>query len=260
MAEASFPVQVVGGVPVVAAPEEIDITNAAGLRAALLEAAAHGSGTLVVDMAQTQFCDSAGLNVLVRAHKRARADGGELLLVICAAAVLRIFAVTGIDHLIPNFPDLEQARAPGPAPPAAPKPLGPLMTSSAPLTAADVLLLVEDDPGGRAANQGSLRRPSPGPAVARRRRRRCGSCAAPATSLACPALPRPCSTSTCPAAAARRFSANSRPARPAHHPRGGVHHLAGTGRHPAQLPTARQRPHRQAVRRRPVRRRDQAHR
>jgi len=140
MAEASFPVQVVGGVPVVTAPEEIDITNAAGLRAALLEAAAHGSGTLVVDMAQTQFCDSAGLNVLVRAHKRARADGGELLLVICAAAVLRIFAVTGIDHLIPNFPDLEQALASapavpdctsppgalaaGPGPPAAPEPLG----------------------------------------------------------------------------------------------------------------------------------------
>jgi anti-anti-sigma factor len=140
MPEASFPVEVVGGVPVVTAPEEIDITNAAGLRAALLEAAAHGSGTLVADMAQTQFCDSAGLHVLVRAHKRARADGGQLLLVICAAAVLRIFAVTGIDHLIPTFPTLEQALAPapavpdftsppgalaaGPAPPAAPEPLG----------------------------------------------------------------------------------------------------------------------------------------
>src|SRR2546430_8584267 len=104
MPEASFPVEVVSGVAVVTAPEEIDMGNAAGLRAALLEAAAHGSRTLVVDMAQTQFCDSAGLNVLVRAHKRARTEGGELLLVICAAAVLRIFAVTGIDHLLPNFP------------------------------------------------------------------------------------------------------------------------------------------------------------
>jgi anti-anti-sigma factor len=114
MPEASFPVEVVGGVPVVTAPEEIDNTNAAGLRAALLEAAVHGSRTLVVDMAQTQFCDSAGLNVLVRAHKRARAEGGELLLVISATAVLRIFAVTGIGHLIPNFPNLEQALAPAP--------------------------------------------------------------------------------------------------------------------------------------------------
>jgi anti-sigma B factor antagonist len=139
MAEASFPVQVVGGVPVVTAPEEIDITNAAGLRAALLEAAAHGSGTLVVDMAQTQFCDSAALNLLVRAHKRARADGGELLLVICAAAVLRIFAVTGIDHLIPNFPDLEQALAPAPAVPDGTSPPGALAAGPAPPAAPEPL-------------------------------------------------------------------------------------------------------------------------
>jgi anti-anti-sigma factor len=117
MLEASFSVEVVSGVPVVTAPEEIDITNAAGLRAALLEAAARGSRTLVVDLAQTQFCDSAGLNVLVRAHKRAQADGRELLLVIGAAAVLRIFAVTGIGRLIPSFPSLEQALAQAPAVP-----------------------------------------------------------------------------------------------------------------------------------------------
>ena len=49
MPEASFPLEVVSGVPVVTAPEEIDITNAAGLRAALLKAAAHGSRTLVVE-------------------------------------------------------------------------------------------------------------------------------------------------------------------------------------------------------------------
>ena len=75
MPEASFPVEVVSGVPVVTAPEEIDVTNAARLRAVLLEATAPGHATLVVDMSQTQFCDSAGLNVLVRAHQRAEAQG-----------------------------------------------------------------------------------------------------------------------------------------------------------------------------------------
>lgn len=115
MPEVSFPVEMVGGVPVVAAPEEIDIANAAGLRAALLQAAASGHGTLVVDMSRTQFCDSAGLNVLVRAHKRAQAEGREVLLVITAVVVLRIFAVTGIDHLIPNFPSLQEALAQTPA-------------------------------------------------------------------------------------------------------------------------------------------------
>ena len=32
-------------------------------------------------MAGTQFCDSSGLHTLLAAHKRAQAEGGELLLV-----------------------------------------------------------------------------------------------------------------------------------------------------------------------------------
>lgn len=109
MPEAGFPVEMVGGVPVVAAPEEIDITNAARLRAVLLEASAHGNGTVVVDMSQTQFCDSAGLHVLVRAHQRARAEGGEVRLVIPGAHVRRMLAIIGIDRMVPSFPVLEQA-------------------------------------------------------------------------------------------------------------------------------------------------------
>jgi anti-sigma B factor antagonist len=115
MPEVGFPVEIADGVPVVVAPEEIDASNAAGLRAALLRAAAHRNRTLVVDMSQTQFCDSAALHILVRAHKRAQAEGRELRLVITAVPVLRIFAVTGIDHLIPNFSSLEEALAQAPA-------------------------------------------------------------------------------------------------------------------------------------------------
>lgn len=59
--DTGFSVEVVRGVPVVAVPEEVDINNAAGLRAALLQAATHAHGTLVVDMTRTQFCDTAGL-------------------------------------------------------------------------------------------------------------------------------------------------------------------------------------------------------
>jgi anti-anti-sigma factor len=110
----------VNGVPVVVAPQEIDAHNADCLRAVLLQAAC-GHATFVVDMTGTQFCASAGLSVLVRAHKRALADGGELRLVIPAsAAVLRVFALTGIDRLIPNFTDLQEALEPAPA--AAPRP------------------------------------------------------------------------------------------------------------------------------------------
>jgi anti-anti-sigma factor len=111
MPEVRLPVEVVRGVPVVTAPEEIDITNAAALRAALLEAAAHGRGAMVADMSGTQFCDSPGLHVLVRAHQGARAEGRELLLVVPATTVLRVFAITGIDRMIPNFSSLEDALA-----------------------------------------------------------------------------------------------------------------------------------------------------
>ena len=109
MQDGRFPIEVVDGVPVAAAPEEIDTTNAQELRAVLLEAAAYGHGTLVADLTRTRFCDSSGLHALLAAHKRARAEGGELLLVIPSPAVLRVFAITSIDRMIPNFTSLEEA-------------------------------------------------------------------------------------------------------------------------------------------------------
>jgi anti-sigma B factor antagonist len=105
------PVEVVSGVPVVAAPEEIDMISAPELRSALLEAAARGHGMLVVDMTRTQFCDSSGVHTLLAAHERAQAEGGELLLVVSATIVLRIFEVTGLDRIIRHFPSLDGALA-----------------------------------------------------------------------------------------------------------------------------------------------------
>jgi anti-sigma B factor antagonist len=136
MPDAGFAVEAVRSVPVVTAPEEIDITNAAGLRAALRDAAAPGHGTLVVDMSRTQFCDTAGLHALVSAHKRARAEGGQVRLVIGGAAVMRILTITGLDKVIPHFTSLEEAlgappaattQPPGPSPgtPAGPPPEDP---------------------------------------------------------------------------------------------------------------------------------------
>ncbi len=46
MSEAGFVVELVGGVPVVTTPEEIDITNAPRLRAALLEERGTGAARL----------------------------------------------------------------------------------------------------------------------------------------------------------------------------------------------------------------------
>ena len=108
MPEACFPVEVADGVPIVTAPEEIDITNAAALRAALAGAAGQGDGALVVDMSRTRFCDSSGVNVLVRAHRDARATGGEIVLV-SSADVLRTLVIIGADRVISHVPTLDQA-------------------------------------------------------------------------------------------------------------------------------------------------------
>jgi anti-sigma B factor antagonist len=111
MDEVRFPVELIRGIPVVVAPEEVDITNAPKLRAALLDAASRGRRVVVVDMSRTRFCDTAGLHALVGAHRRAEAEGGRILLVIAANAVLRILAITGIDQVLAHFPSLGDALA-----------------------------------------------------------------------------------------------------------------------------------------------------
>lgn len=117
--------QMINGVPVVTAPTEIDVTTASELRAMLAEWSGRGHTTLVVEMTGTEFCDSAGLTVLVRAHKRALAHGGQLRLVLpTSGTVPRVFTLTGLDQLIPSFASLEQALAQTPATirPRRPKP------------------------------------------------------------------------------------------------------------------------------------------
>jgi anti-sigma B factor antagonist len=106
----------INGVPVVTTPAEIDFTTAEQLRMVLLRAAARRQTTVVVDMTRTRFCDSAGLAVLVRAHRRALAEGGELRLAIPAdGAIARILAITRLDSVIPLFGSLEEALTSRPA-------------------------------------------------------------------------------------------------------------------------------------------------
>jgi anti-sigma B factor antagonist len=115
MAVASCPVTMLRGVPVIIAPAEIDMAHAEPLRAMLAETAARGHATIVVDLSATRFCDSAGLHVLIRAHRMAVAEGGELRLVIGSRSVPPIFAITGVDQVMPRFADRAGAVAPLPA-------------------------------------------------------------------------------------------------------------------------------------------------
>ncbi len=113
MPESSFPVTKVDGLAVVTTPDEIDVSNAALFREALLAAASSGLPVVVVDMSGTEFCDSTGLSVLVRAVRHADESGGHLRLVVGGSALKRILAVSGVGGMFPVFSSLDAALQPG---------------------------------------------------------------------------------------------------------------------------------------------------
>lgn len=102
----------INGLPVVTVPAEVDVNTAEKLRKVLLEAAASGHATIVVDLTGTRFCHSSGLRALAAAHRRAVGEGGELRLVLPAdGPVVRALALTTLDRVIPCFPGLDHALA-----------------------------------------------------------------------------------------------------------------------------------------------------
>jgi anti-anti-sigma factor len=126
-------VEWVGPHAVVAMPAEIDAANAGRIRQGLLSAAGLGAAVVVIDMSETTFCDSAGVQAIIAAYRQAAANGAELRLV--ATAVLRILTLVGVGQLVPIYPTVEAALAG--APPAQADPADP-----------------GDEPGGTTASGG----------------------------------------------------------------------------------------------------------
>jgi anti-sigma B factor antagonist len=110
----------IGQHAVITMPTEIDATNADQIRQALLAAASQDAPVLIIDMSETTFCDSAGVQAIIAAHKQAEMTGTQLWLVTTAA--LRILPLTGVDQLVPIYPTLEAALAGTPAAQATPGP------------------------------------------------------------------------------------------------------------------------------------------
>jgi anti-anti-sigma factor len=60
----------------------------------------HGLGAerVIVDLAAVGFMDSTGLGLLLRAARRLRANGGDLVVVTADPRLLRILEITGSDR------------------------------------------------------------------------------------------------------------------------------------------------------------------
>lgn len=88
---------------------EIDIFTGPRLEyeiEALIKAA---PAPLIVDMCAVDFCDSWGLNVVVRAQRLATERGVRIGLVGLTPQVRMVFHVTGVEHFVPVYRDLRNA-------------------------------------------------------------------------------------------------------------------------------------------------------
>jgi anti-anti-sigma factor len=78
---------------------EIDMHTAPHLREATLCATRQFSPVLALDLADVDFMDSTGVEVLVSTRRRIDLEGGRLKLLNPSRPVLRVLEVTGLDRL-----------------------------------------------------------------------------------------------------------------------------------------------------------------
>lgn len=84
---------------VIAVHGDLDQYVAPELRDRLTSAVDHAASSVVVDLSQATFIDSMTLGVLLGAHKRARARGRDVRLVIPESEIRRIFEITLLDRI-----------------------------------------------------------------------------------------------------------------------------------------------------------------
>ncbi|WP_369373288.1 STAS domain-containing protein [Streptomyces sp. cg36] len=99
----------VSGVAVLSLTGELDHDTAEPLRAALSQQIEAGRERIVVDCAGLWFCDSTGLNALLRARSAARAAGSGVELAALQPSVARMFEITGAHAVFRIHPDLDTA-------------------------------------------------------------------------------------------------------------------------------------------------------
>ncbi|WP_395298178.1 STAS domain-containing protein [Kitasatospora hibisci] len=103
-----------GSVRIVTVGGELDHDTASELRAALALPVDDGIARILVDFGDLQFCDSTGLNLLLRARLDAEAAGLSLEVADLQPAVARLFEITGVDTVMRIHPDRGAAlKAPG---------------------------------------------------------------------------------------------------------------------------------------------------
>ena len=97
------------GMPVVSLVGELDNYSSPRVRTLLTELLAPESPTVILDLSQLEYIDSAGLGVLVGGLKIASSCSGTLALVNPSPAIVHVLKVTGLDRIFQLFDDEDVA-------------------------------------------------------------------------------------------------------------------------------------------------------
>ena len=88
---------------------ELDVYTAPLLKEAVDSGLAKGHAQMVVDLTRVAFIDSTALGVLVGSLRRARAEDGDLRLVMNDPHLEKMFRITGFDSMFSIHRSVEDA-------------------------------------------------------------------------------------------------------------------------------------------------------
>lgn len=100
-------VETIDGYMVIHVAGEVDLASAPVLDEQIAALMANEPAQLVIDLSDVTFMDSTGLGVLVKALKRSRETGTQLDVIVTNERVLKVFAITGLDTVLPIHSSME---------------------------------------------------------------------------------------------------------------------------------------------------------
>ena len=109
-----------GEILIVRVSEHLDTASSTIFESRLLGLVDRGERLIVVDCAELEYVNSAGLKVFLLAAKRLEPLGGKLVLCALAPSVLMIFEMIGFTRIMKIVPTIDEALRVlrGEAPPA----------------------------------------------------------------------------------------------------------------------------------------------
>jgi anti-sigma B factor antagonist len=94
---------------VVSVSGELDLHTAKRVQTGIDEAGTVGADTVIVDLSETSFIDSAALGVLVQETKRLEGRGRSLVLVTNDPRTVRAVEATGLNRVLRTYATLHDA-------------------------------------------------------------------------------------------------------------------------------------------------------